>query len=328
MGFSFTGKGSWFGGPRDGMDSGKMAGGNTTALPAVAVRLPGRSWRDSRKYLNHYVRVTAPNGKTAVYRIGDLGPNESTGRNVDITYSGLKRLGYTEGNFPTDAQFKVEYVGKSPGARTQTRSGPVKQTGAVTGGSDLQAQARRQAAAQWLLSSSKSVADLQNRVAQAEASVPATAQQQTVTRRGKPTVRPSDGSTRFTAPSAGYPLAKRGQMIGTPHSGTHTLGNWQSDNAVDVGTPNGTPVLAPGHGVVEKVRGGYAGGSSRFDGFQVTVRLADGQRIFYTHLSKVAVKPGQRVRANQTIGRSGSANGVPHLHMGVERGDPRRYLGR
>ena len=81
-------------------------------------------------------------------------------------------------------------------------------------------------------------------------------------------------------------------MIGTPHSGTHTLGNWQSDNAVDVGVSNGTPVLAPGHGVVEKVRGGYAGGSSRFDGFQVTVRLADGQRIFYTHLSKVAVKPG------------------------------------
>lgn len=29
MGFSFTGKGSWFGGPRDGMDSGKMAGGNS-----------------------------------------------------------------------------------------------------------------------------------------------------------------------------------------------------------------------------------------------------------------------------------------------------------
>ena len=113
-GFSFTGKGSWFGGPRDSMDSGKMAGGNTTALPAVAVRLPGKSWRDSRKYLNKYVRVTAPNGRTAVYRVGDLGPNESTGRNVDITYSGLKRLGYTEGNFPTDAKFKVEYIGDKP----------------------------------------------------------------------------------------------------------------------------------------------------------------------------------------------------------------------
>lgn len=193
MGFSFTGKGSWFGGPRDGMDSGKMAGGNTTALPAVAVRLPGRSWRDSRKYLNHYVRVTAPNGKTAVYRIGDLGPNESTGRNVDITYSGLKRLGYTEQDFPTDAQFKVEYIGKSPGARTQTRSGPVKPTGGSVGGSDLQAQARRQAAAQWLLSSSKSVADLQNRVAQAEASVPAS----TPTTPKAPTAAPSrsQGST-------------------------------------------------------------------------------------------------------------------------------------
>ena len=310
------------------MDSGRTASGGTTATPGVAIR-PGAHYESGRATLGGYWRITDPKtGRSVVLKQTDIGPNQSTGRRIDVTYSALKKFGYSERNFPTDANWQAEYLGKNPGARTQTRSGPVKPAGAVSGGSDLQAQARRQAAAQWLLSSSKSVADLQNRVAQAEASVPATAQQQTVTRRGKPTVRSSDGSTRFTAPSAGYPLAKRGQMIGTPHSGTHTLGNWQSDNAVDVGVSNGTPVLAPGHGVVEKVRGGYAGGSSRFDGFQVTVRLADGQRIFYTHLSKVAVKPGQRIRANQTIGRSGSANGVPHLHMGVERGDPRRYLGR
>ena len=213
MGFSFTGKGSWFGGPRDGMDSGKMAGGNTTKLPAVAVRLPGKSWRDSRKYLNHYVRVTAPNGKTAVYRIGDLGPNESTGRNVDITYSGLKRLGYTEQDFPTDAQFKVEYVGKSPGARTQTRSGPVKPTGAVTGGSDLQAQARRQAAAQWLLSPSKSVADLQNQVAQAEASVPVTQQQPT-------TVKPASQQPA-AAPASGHGAGDLKELFWQGQGGTN-----------------------------------------------------------------------------------------------------------
>lgn len=115
-GFKFTGKGSWFGGPNDGMDSGRMASGHTTAWPSVAVRLPGKSWRDSRKYLGKYVRVTAPNGRSAVLPIGDLGPNESTGRNVDVTYSALKKLGYNERNFPTDHGFKVEYLGDKPSA--------------------------------------------------------------------------------------------------------------------------------------------------------------------------------------------------------------------
>jgi hypothetical protein len=37
-----------------------------------------------------------------------------------------------------------------------------------------------------------------------------------------------------------YPLARRGKIIGTPYTGTHTLGNWQSDNAVDIAVPVGT----------------------------------------------------------------------------------------
>lgn len=71
----------------------------------------------------------------------------------------------------------------------------MRSTKAVTapaGGSDLQAQARRQAAAEWLLSSSKSTADLQNRVARAEAAVPT----QTVTPKSPTTVRQQgSGST-------------------------------------------------------------------------------------------------------------------------------------
>lgn len=125
---------------------------------------------------------------------------------------------------------------------------------------------------------------------------------------------------------AGYPAARRGKIIGVPHQGTHTLGNWQSDNAVDIQIPTGTKILAVADGVVEKVHGSYHGGASRFDGYQITVRLADGRQVFYTHLSKNAVKPGQRLRAGQVIGRSGAANGVQHLHFAIDKGDPRNLL--
>lgn len=127
----------------------------------------------------------------------------------------------------------------------------------------------------------------------------------------------------------GYPLrGTRGKLIGVPYAGTHTLGNWQSDNAVDIGVPDGTIVQAVGAGTVEKVKGGYSGGSSRFDGFQVTIRLSSGKRVWYTHLSKVSVGAGDRVKKGQAIGRSGSANGVPHLHFACEPGtDPRDLIG-
>jgi murein DD-endopeptidase MepM/ murein hydrolase activator NlpD len=128
-----------------------------------------------------------------------------------------------------------------------------------------------------------------------------------------------------TKDGGGRAAAAHGKIIGVPYQGTHTLGNWQSDNAVDVAMPVGSKVRAPRNAVVEKVSGGYSGGASRFDGYQVTIRLANGNRLFYTHLSRPSVKPGQRLRAGQAVGRSGAANGVPHLHLGAEHGNPRRF---
>jgi murein DD-endopeptidase MepM/ murein hydrolase activator NlpD len=122
-----------------------------------------------------------------------------------------------------------------------------------------------------------------------------------------------------------YPVAARGRIIGTPYKGTHTLGNWQSDNAVDIAVKRGTAARAMANGVIVKVRGSYHGGSSRFDGFQVTIRTKHN-RHFYTHLSSANVRAGQHVRAGQIIGRTGAANGVAHLHLGVQHGNPLTIL--
>ncbi len=43
-----------------------------------------------------------------------------------------------------------------------------------------------------------------------------------------------------------------GPVIGLPYHGTHTLGNWQSDNALDIRVPVGTPVIALADGEIVK----------------------------------------------------------------------------
>jgi murein DD-endopeptidase MepM/ murein hydrolase activator NlpD len=115
-----------------------------------------------------------------------------------------------------------------------------------------------------------------------------------------------------------YPLAVHGPIIGTPYHGTHTRGNWQSDNALDIAVPEGTAVLALADGVIEKT---YNSPSGVTAGWQVTLRAVDNA-WFYGHLKTVRVQAGQRVLRGQTIGTSGSANGVAHLHLGQQTGTP------
>lgn len=83
-----------------------------------------------------------------------------------------------------------------------------------------------------------------------------------------------------------------------PHQGT--------DFAVRVGTP----IVAPADGVVEVAK------YSRTAGYYIIMRHRGGFNTVYMHLSKILVNPGDKIKINQMIARSGNT-GIstgPHLH--------------
>ena len=57
-------------------------------------------------------------------------------------------------------------------------------------------------------------------------------------------------------------------------------------------------------------------------GMNITIRHRDGSRTIYFHLSQVAVKPLQRVKQGQVIGKTGNTGTQttgPHLHFAVQQ---------
>jgi murein DD-endopeptidase MepM/ murein hydrolase activator NlpD len=135
-------------------------------------------------------------------------------------------------------------------------------------------------------------------------------------------------SAKETPSGLFYPAGKVGSIIGRPFQGTHSLGNWQSDNALDIGLPVGTPIYATSDGVIGPRIGPLtSSSSSRFAGQRLTLEANNGNEFYYAHLSTLKVRAGQHVRKGQLLGFSGSANGVGHLHIGVKNGDPQRLFG-
>jgi murein DD-endopeptidase MepM/ murein hydrolase activator NlpD len=124
----------------------------------------------------------------------------------------------------------------------------------------------------------------------------------------------ADASGGILRAGLAWPLAQLGKIIGRPYQGTHAdFGNWESDNAVDVATPVGTPVFAVDNGVV-----GPQIGSLHEGGQLAGLRLhlvTGNDEFYYAHLSRLVVKAGQKVTRGQLLGYSGSANGVAHLHI-------------
>lgn len=113
----------------------------------------------------------------------------------------------------------------------------------------------------------------------------------------KPFLRSPLEFSRVTSgfnPKRYHPILKRRR----PHNGT------------DFGAPTGTPVRAVAEGKV--VRAGWAGGHGRF----VKIQHDGGFSTSYSHLSKISVTSGVRVRQGQVVGAVGSSGLAtgPHLH--------------
>lgn len=93
------------------------------------------------------------------------------------------------------------------------------------------------------------------------------------------------------------------------------LGFSRMHKGIDIGTPWGTPIHAPADGIVAFA--GHGGGYGNL------LKMAHGGAIVtcYGHLSRFAVRAGQRVSRGQVIaysGNSGLSTG-PHLHWEVLR---------
>ena len=131
-----------------------------------------------------------------------------------------------------------------------------------------------------------------------------------------------------------------GQIIQTvADHRARALGDWESDNALDIYLLIGTQItaIAPGYvsGAVGPCGGsktrsgpttpcsgrGYGLCDSNPKGIKAGYRLAvchdGGMMSFYHHMTELVAKPGARVAQGDILGYSGVANGVPHLHFSV-----------
>jgi RHS repeat-associated protein len=122
----------------------------------------------------------------------------------------------------------------------------------------------------------------------------------------------------------GYPLGVIGGFNGgvAAHTAKHGRSAiWQNRNAIDLNVPVGTAVCAIFKGRISATLG--FGISS--EGFRLHL-VGATDTAFYTHLSRVVVRRAEPVERGQLLGYSGcGSEGVPHLHLALQRGNPDRY---
>lgn len=91
------------------------------------------------------------------------------------------------------------------------------------------------------------------------------------------------------------------------------LGYSRLHKGVDFGAPTGTPIVAAADGVVGFA--GWHGGHGKY----VKINHSSGLGTGYGHMSRIAVRSGERVRQGEIIGYVGSTglSTGPHLHYEV-----------
>ncbi|MEQ9363564.1 MAG: M23 family metallopeptidase, partial [Leptospirales bacterium] len=90
---------------------------------------------------------------------------------------------------------------------------------------------------------------------------------------------------------------------------------------LDIAAPRGTPVHASRGGKVIRVAGDAKG-----YGKLVVIEHKFGYKTYYGHLSAILVRKGQKVSADQIIGRVGATGRAtgPHLHFEVRKNGQRK----
>lgn len=142
--------------------------------------------------------------------------------------------------------------------------------------------------------------------------------------RGKPNVifRFDNGGTVEFFDEKGNPVKKA--LMRTPIDGARVTsgfglrrhpiqGYTKMHKGTDFGAPSGTPIFAAGDGTV--TRANWFSGYGKY----VSIKHNGTYSTAYAHMSQINVKPGQRVRQGQVIGRVGSTGNStgPHLHFEV-----------
>ena len=89
---------------------------------------------------------------------------------------------------------------------------------------------------------------------------------------------------------------------------------WYGHPAIDVGMPQGSPVIAADTGTVT-----WAGWNVYGYGNLVVINHGNGYETYYAHLSGIGVQAGQVVNQGQYIGASGNTgrSSGPHLHVEI-----------
>jgi murein DD-endopeptidase MepM/ murein hydrolase activator NlpD len=99
----------------------------------------------------------------------------------------------------------------------------------------------------------------------------------------------------------------------------NSRGSHRQHLAIDIGAPQGTPVLAAADGEITSLRREKRGGISLYQKDQTGRYL-----LFYCHLTryKKGLRPGQKVSKGDVVayvGRTGHVIGGPHLHFSITR---------
>lgn len=123
------------------------------------------------------------------------------------------------------------------------------------------------------------------------------------------------------------PIEGSDWRIGQGWNGRFSHTAAEARHAIDIGAPEGTPVLAAREGVVMQIADDFRGAGLDLEKYGaranfVRILHADGSMALYAHLQPetAQVRPGARVRAGQVIGAVGNTgfSTGPHLHFVVQ----------